>query len=253
MFCRRIAFCVLALLAVGAYGQDAAPDSNPVAQWIPNAQTEDAELATGLGSVRYVFIRTSVSNPTIVFCGNSRFTLARQGEETAKALSDAGNALLFDYPGMGQSSGHGTAQEYRNAEDALVNMLAMQRLDHPIVFWGSGAGVAVCTVMAARSPASSNLVLDTSPASGDDVGALGASVDAGGPALLQNYHGDIILTVDPVGNAKKIADDLKNVGLHFRVLPSTNDKDAGHMNDQALRIVSMLAQKAYGVSAAASQ
>lgn len=251
----RIAFCVAALCFSGwcaAYGQDSAPAGNPVAQWVANAQSEDAELATGLGGVRYVFIRTAISNPTIVFCGDSRFTITRQGEEIAKALSPAGNVLLFDYPGKGQSSGHGTAQEYHNAEDALINMLTIPRSDTPIIFWGGGAGVAVCAAMAAQTPVLSSLVFDTSQASGDDIGALGGGVDKDVPALLHKFRGTIILTADPAGSAKPLADDLKKAGLQFTVLHATKDDPAGRMNDQALRIVTTLAQQARGVSATAS-
>lgn len=99
-----------------------------------------------------VEVLSAPTRPLIVFCGGNSFAENMDGASLVTALIPFGDVVLFDYPGLGESTGNGTRDEYFDTLDVVatrVTTLSGQR-SGKLVFWGHSLGAGFCAALAAK-------------------------------------------------------------------------------------------------------
>lgn len=110
------------------------------------------DIPTPDGQLHMVLTASDPQRPLIVFCGGNEFRERQGGAGTLRALAPFGDVVLFDYPGLGGSSGHGTKDEYLTTVDRVathVSALAGNRRG-PLIFWGHSLGTGFCAALAEK-------------------------------------------------------------------------------------------------------
>ena len=102
------------------------------------------------------------ARPLILFCGGNMFRRAASGGSRADILAPFGDALMFDYPGYGDTAGLDTFANFRAVGEVVADE-ARRQADaegRRLIVWGHSLGGIVCSEMAARTRADI-LVLET--------------------------------------------------------------------------------------------
>ncbi|MGB8601779.1 MAG: alpha/beta fold hydrolase, partial [Rhizomicrobium sp.] len=139
------------------------PPGVPTARFTPGPDWRivNDDIATPDGPLHMVLAGSDADRPLIVYCGGQAFIENNAGAAALKALAPFGDMVLFDYPGLGQSHGHGTKAEYLAALDTVttrIEALAAQRRGK-LVFWGHSLGTGFCAALAAKVQHPSLLVM----------------------------------------------------------------------------------------------
>ena len=158
------------LLAFGGhFSMDMSSDSASLHRYAPFEGTplwRDARrfaLPSPAGAVSVVRLETTVDAPRaplVVYCPGTASTIDTTALMSAyKVGAYAGDLLLFDYPGYGQSAGTRSVASVEAAVDALAAHL--DRPDsRPLVLWGYSLGGFACAELAARTRPDA-LILDS--------------------------------------------------------------------------------------------
>ncbi len=193
------------------------------------------EMPADFGKLHFVLAESDPHRPLIVSCGGNGFRENAGGAKTLEALAPFGNVLQFDYPGLGQSQGTGSKQDYDAALRAVhdkVEQLAAARGSSAVVFWGHSLGGGFCAALAAGARMKSVLVMDGAFANLSDVvdGIAGRyslfvraevqadTVEFDIPVLLADYNYPIIVVaskadeVIPFPVTARLAQRLKESG-----------------------------------------
>ena len=99
--------------------------------------------------------------PLIVSCFGNASDRRRNGADYLAKIAPFGEALVWDYPGYGDSSGAPTSSDIDRVLTELVPELERRAGERPLVFWGHSLGGFVCAQMASRSSAVDAVVLET--------------------------------------------------------------------------------------------
>ncbi|RZJ39473.1 MAG: alpha/beta fold hydrolase, partial [Brevundimonas sp.] len=127
----------------------------------PGAETLALRYAEGpIGATR---IRTAdTGRPLILFCGGNMFRRAAAGGYRAQVLAPFGDALMFDYPGYGDTAGLDNFANFRAVGEVVADE-ARRQADaegRKLIVWGHSLGGIVCAGAAQRAHADL-LVLET--------------------------------------------------------------------------------------------
>lgn len=99
--------------------------------------------------------------PLIVSCfGNASDRIDRGIDYAAKILPH-GQALLWDYPGYGDSSGVASVAAVERVADAFVPWVEAQAGGRPVILWGHSLGGFVCSDLASRATSVRAVILET--------------------------------------------------------------------------------------------
>ena len=126
---------------------------------------EEGTFSSDVGEIAYRHMRVEGDNvPLIVYCGGNAYDLPNHGALSAYKLAPHGDALLWDYPGYGDSAGAPTTENFRKALAALPRQIDQLRRseNQPVIFWGHSLGGFVCAELAAQSPHADAVVFEAS-------------------------------------------------------------------------------------------
>ena len=188
------------------------------------------------------------AGPLLVNCFGNAADRRSSGEQYAGKLAPHGQALLWDYPGYGDSAGKPSVGAIEAAAPELVALIEARAGDRPLIYWGHSLGGFVCSTLAAQSEQADALVLETTAASIRSVAKawtpegvpLRVSFDQSllrfdTPAVLDGFTAPVLVIgagrdrVLPVELARELAETLEADGLDVRYLelPEANHFAAG--------------------------
>lgn len=231
------------------------------------------DIVTSDRKQHMVEVLSDPARPLIVFCGGNSFTENTDGANIVTALIPFGDVVLFDYPGLGESTGKGTKNEYFTALDTMavrVTALAAQR-SGKLVFWGHSLGTGFCAALAAKVKTPSITVLAGAFDTVEDVanniknraiwyGALlnpkaGPEVlDFEISARLEGYTGPILLLasdaddVIPIAVSRKLAKRLQQAGHEVHLITLENTGHGSLHQDTAFPTVMAQALSPFGIN-----
>ncbi len=188
------------------------------------------------------------TGPLIVNCFGNAADRRSSGQQYASKIVPHGQALLWDYPGYGDSAGAPSVAAIDAAADALVALAESRAGERELIYWGHSLGGFVCSTLAARSPEADALILETTAPS---VGAVAKAWTPTGvplrvtfdeslsrydtPDVLSDFEAPILVIgagkdrVLPVELARDLATELEADGRDVRYLelPNANHFAAG--------------------------
>ncbi len=97
----------------------------------------------------------------VVSCFGNASDRYEHGADYAIKVRPFGQALIWDYPGYGDSSGTAGADAVNAVAEELVPWLEAKAAGRPIVFWGHSLGGFVCSNLASRATRPEALILET--------------------------------------------------------------------------------------------
>jgi pimeloyl-ACP methyl ester carboxylesterase len=147
-----------------------------------------------------------------------------------------GEAIIFDYPGYGDSSGEPMLENMAAFEKAAPAWIDAQAQDRPLILWGHSLGGMICPQIAKGSREVDALVLEATAPNAADLAETrkpwfapvtlklkdGLLYDV--PAALAGFKGKIVVlgggkdTIIPARLARSLADQLKAEGLDVTYL-----------------------------------
>ena len=187
MPCARFLFLVLSatLLAGCSLSIDSTDVFRPQAvpgDRAPLALLGEAELSaeTGatfrhevleLGGQRIAVTEARRPGASAVFlhCGGNASDRPSEGAFYARKLLPLGDALLWDYPGYGDSAGTPDAASIEAAGGDLLQWAERRAAGRPLILWGHSLGGFVCAQLASRSDAVDAVVLEATARNVDEV------------------------------------------------------------------------------------
>ena len=99
--------------------------------------------------------------PLLVSCSGNASDRYSTGTTYAAKLLPFGEAVLFDYPGYGDSGGEATVADIEAMADDFIAWVEAEAGERPLVFWGHSLGGFVCSDLAKRSQSVDMVVLET--------------------------------------------------------------------------------------------
>lgn len=103
----------------------------------------------------------SDEGPLIVSCFGNASDRYQHGVDYASKITPHGQALMWDYPGYGDSDGDARVAPVEAAARDLTRWIGDTIKDRPIVFWGHSLGGFVCSNMAAQAARVDAVILET--------------------------------------------------------------------------------------------
>jgi pimeloyl-ACP methyl ester carboxylesterase len=99
--------------------------------------------------------------PLILSCSGNASDRVNTGTNYAAKLLPHGDAVLFDYPGYGDSPGAASVANLQTLTPDLVKWIEAQAGDRPLIFWGHSLGGFICAELAAASRGVDAIILET--------------------------------------------------------------------------------------------
>lgn len=228
------------------------------------AGSETLALRYGEGSIGATRVRSGRTDaPLILFCGGNMFRRSAGAGPRGEILAPFGDAVMFDYPGYGDTAGLDTFANFRAAGEIVADE-ARRQADaegRRLIVWGHSLGSVVCAQGAKRVRADA-LVLET-PTPGakatvdNQVGLLRpfvrvnlapalASIDV--PSSLDGFEGRIIVLEAgrddtlPPALSRALTQQLEARGHRVRrlVFPRAGHSDIGAQADFPTRMAEAL-------------
>jgi pimeloyl-ACP methyl ester carboxylesterase len=184
--------------------------------------------------------------PLIVYCaGQAGGRYHPLSYAYAAKLLMWGEAVIFDYPGYGDSSGKANLEDMAAFEKAAPAWIDAQAQVRPLILWGHSLGGMICPQIAKGSVEADAIVLETTAPNAADLAETrkpffapvtlklkeGLLYDV--PAALAGFRGKIVVlgggkdNIMPVRLARSLADQLKAAGLDVTYLEYAG---TGHQN-----------------------
>lgn len=225
----------------------------------PPAGAEDFTVAYSEGAVAATYLRSEAPGTLILYCGGNTFRRRSGGGSAAVKLNPFGDAILFDYPGYGETDGQATIANFQAVTGAMATA-ARRRGDADglsLIAWGHSLGGAVCSE-AARAADADLLILETTPPGAQslidsrlgllrpfvrvDIDPAFAAFDV--PRSLSGYDGRVVIleagrdeTLPPVLN-RRLAATLRAQGQRVELLsfPNADHHGIGSQSDFRARL-----------------
>lgn len=197
------------------------------------ATFEDGAVSADIGAIAYRIMRVSAEDkPLIVFCGGSVFDIPNHGDLAAFKIAPHGDALLWDYPGYGNSEGAPRVEDFRGGVQALSQAINTHRRgsNQKVIFWGHSLGGFVCTELAVAFGTPDALILEATAPSAE------AASSHMTPWFMKPFIdirlSDDIVSFDNVSALKAISTKMENplpilimAGGKDRILPASLSED----------------------------
>lgn len=136
------------------------------------------------------------ARPLILYCGGTAFDRVRHGLGIMMILGVMGDAVVWDYPGYGDSEGEPDVASVRAAATAMAAYVDAVAGDRRLVLWGHSLGGPVCADIAAQSEEVDLLVLEATFA--DPAAAAKAVVRRFIPFPVRVRVREAVAALDPV-------------------------------------------------------
>lgn len=235
----------------------------PVSAPPPGAETLSLRYAQGaIGATRIRSSRTAA--PLILFCGGNMFRRSAGAGPRGEILAPFGDALMFDYPGYGDTAGPANYANFR-AVGEVVSDEARRQADaegRRLIVWGHSLGGVVCAEAAKRVRADVLVLETTTPGARDtlnnQVGLMRPfvrvtlapalqAIDV--PASLDGFEGRILVLEAgrddtlPPALSRALARKLESRGHRVErlVFPRAEHDDVGRQPDFLARLQAALA------------
>ncbi|MGB3456908.1 MAG: alpha/beta fold hydrolase [Litorimonas sp.] len=153
------------------------------------------------------------AGPLIVACFGNASDRYEHGADYAAKVGAFGQAVVWDYPGYGDSSGHEGAEAVNAVASDLAAWLEEKAEDRPLVVWGHSLGGFVCANLASRVSRVDAVILETTAP------GIQAVADAWTPDWLP-----LRVTFDEALLAYDIADALSGVEAPVLIIGAGRDR-----------------------------
>ncbi len=235
----------------------------PIAPSPSGAETLSLRYAEGaIGATRVRSGRADA--PLILFCGGNMFRRSASAGPRGEILAPFGDALMFDYPGYGDTAGLDSYANFR-AVGEVVSDEARRQADaegRRLIVWGHSLGGVVCAEAAKRIRADVLVLETTTPGARDTVNnqvglmrpfvriTLAPALQAIDiPASLDGFQGRIVVLEAgrddtlPPALSRALARRLESRGHRVErlVFPRARHDDVGRQPDFATRMQAALA------------
>ncbi|WP_420478492.1 alpha/beta hydrolase family protein [Brevundimonas sp. FT23028] len=231
----------------------------------PPEGAETLVLRYAEGPIGATRVRSAdAARPLILFCGGNMFRREASGGSRADILAPFGDALMFDYPGYGDTAGLDTFANFRAVGEVVADE-ARRQADaegRRLIVWGHSLGGIVCSEMAARTRADILVLETTTPGARatveQQVGLMRPfvrvtlapaleTVDI--PAALNGYAGKVVVLEAgkddtlPPALSRRLARALEAQGNRVDriVFPAAGHNDVGRQPEFAARLTAALA------------
>lgn len=229
----------------------------------PGAETLSLRYSEGaIGATRVRSGRADA--PLILFCGGNMFRRSAGAGPRGEILAPFGDALMFDYPGYGDTAGLDSYASFR-AVGEVVSDEARRQADaegRRLIVWGHSLGGVVCAEAARRVRADVLVLEATTPGARDtldhQVGLMRPfvrvtlapalqAIDV--PASLDGFEGRILVLEAgrddtlPPALSRALARRLESRGRRVQrlVFPRAEHDDIGRQPDFVARMQAALA------------
>lgn len=216
------------------------------------------------GAVGVTRVRTGRADaPLILFCGGNLFRRSAGAGRTATKLAPFGDALMFDYPGYGDTAGQADYASFMAAGTAVADAARAQAdaEGRKLIAWGHSLGGPVCAQAAQYMHADALVLETTTPSTRAAVDTMVGwarpfvrihiapnlnSIDI--PAALQGYPGKVVVLEAgrddtlPASLSRRLAHDLEAEGVKVEHLsfPQAGHNDVGSQPDFQPRVSAAL-------------
>ncbi|WP_420469680.1 alpha/beta hydrolase family protein [Brevundimonas sp. FT23042] len=231
----------------------------------PPEGAETLVLRYAEGPIGATRVRSAdAARPLILFCGGNMFRREASGGSRAEILAPFGDALMFDYPGYGDTAGLDTFANFRAVGEVVADE-ARRQADaegRRLIVWGHSLGGIVCSEMAARTRADILVLETTTPGARatveQQVGLMRPfvrvtlapaleTVDI--PAALNGYPGKVVVLEAgkddtlPPALSRRLARALEAQGNQVDriVFPAAGHNDVGRQPEFVARLTAALA------------
>jgi pimeloyl-ACP methyl ester carboxylesterase len=212
---------------------------------------EVGKIPLSFGDISYNYLKSERDVPLVVFCGGNGFRLNYGGALLGTSLSQMGDVLMFDYPGMGESGGDGRRIQFNETLTAVNNKaltIAATRKNKQIIYYGHSFGGGVCSLLANKNPDASALILAATFADYHDVAEsikpllskfARLKIDEDTPefkipSLLTEYENPIIVIASKTDDTIKFPVSEK---LYYKLLKQGNNVQFISLENAAHSIV----------------
>ena len=107
--------------------------------------------------------------PLVVSCSGNASDRYSTGTNYAAKILPFGEAVLWDYPGYGDSGGRATVAQVQQMADAFTDWLEAEAVGRPLILWGHSLGGFICADLAARTDAVDGVILETTARNIDEI------------------------------------------------------------------------------------
>ncbi|MDQ8029813.1 MAG: alpha/beta hydrolase [Brevundimonas sp.] len=230
----------------------------------PPAGSETLVLRYAEGPIGATRVRSAdTDRPLILFCGGNMFRREAAGGSRAEILAPFGDALMFDYPGYGDTAGLDSFANFRAVGEVVADE-ARRQADaegRRLIVWGHSLGGIVCSEMAAHTRADALVLETTTPGARatveNQVGLMRPFVRVtlapaletiNIPAALQSYRGKVVVLEAgkddtlPPALSRRLARALEAQGntVERIVFPAAGHNNVGRQPDFVARLTAAL-------------
>lgn len=225
---------------------------------------ERLTIPTDGGPVAAAFIPGQTEGgPLILYCGGNLFRMRSHLAYAAEKLAPFGGAILFDYPGYGDTPGEADMASFRRVGTAVADY-ARARADadgRRLITWGHSLGGPVCAEIAAHSRADAVVLETTTPTARAAVNQMVGlwrplvrvqlaepleTIDI--PGALSGYGGRVVVLEAgrddtlPAALSRTLARDLERNGVAVQrlVFPQAGHLDIAEQPDFRERLTTAL-------------
>ncbi len=226
--------------------------------------TESLGLSYAAGRIGATRVRTGrAAAPLILFCGGNLFRRSAGAGKTAAKLAPFGDAILFDYPGYGETAGEADYANF-DAAGVVVADAARAQADaegRKLIAWGHSLGGPVCAQAAQHMGADALVLETTTPSTRAAVETMVGwarpfvrvnvapnlnSIDV--PATLRAYQGRVVVLEAgrddtlPPALSRRLARELQAQGNQVErlVFPRAGHGDVADQPDFKARLAAAL-------------
>lgn len=230
----------------------------------PPEGSETLLLRYAEGPIGATRVRSAdTTRPLILFCGGNMFRREAGGGSRARILAPFGDALMFDYPGYGDTAGLDTFANFHAVGDVVADE-ARRQADaegRRLIVWGHSLGGVVCSEIAAHTRADVLVLETTTPGARatveQQVGlmrpfvrvTLAPALEAVDiPAALHGYPGKVVVLEAgkddtlPPALSRTLVRRLEAQGhtVERIVFPAAGHNDVGRQPDFVARLTAAL-------------
>lgn len=125
-----------------------------------NALVRHERLALGTETIAISSVGSD-TDPLIISCFGNASDRYEHGVDYASKIIPFGQALLWDYPGYGDSTGQARVETLEAVIADFIPEIEKRRAGRPLILWGHSLGGFVCSNIASQLSSIDGLILET--------------------------------------------------------------------------------------------